>query len=575
MVSRSTGWTGRVLLGAVAVLVLLLMASGTASAHARLVATDPAASSVLLTPPARAVLHFDDVVTVDAGSLRVFGPGGGRVDDGTASHPAGDGHAVAVGLAPDLGRGSYVVAWRVISDDGHPVHGAYVFSVGSDRGAVRASVLAGALATESGASGVGAVAGVLRWVGLAGLLTLVGLSLLVAVAWAPAGPNRRVGRILWVAWGVALIATAAGIVVEGVYGALLPLGDAVRPSLVGEVLRTRFGRAEALRVVLLVAFVPVLAGVRRGPGGSGRRPRWVTAGVVTLGSALVVATALAGHAATGTAPALGLALDIVHLAGGSVWVGGLALLAAVLVRPAADDRPAPPAALARTVSAWLLGAAAAVFVSGTVQAVRQVGSRYALIHTPYGRTLVVKVLLVALLVGLGAASRRLVHGSWGLRRPPAAVDSGAAPDPVRAGRLSRTVMAELALVLAVVGVTAALVNDVPARQAVGLPFTASVTMVGVQVNAIVDPARAGIGNEVHVYLLSAAGTPEAVLALDAVLRLPSSGRAPLRVALHLSGPGHYYATDVVLPVAGTWTLTFRVRTASGDLGSASVLLPVH
>jgi copper transport protein len=574
-VSRTTRRTGRVLLGGVAVLALLLVTSGTASAHARLVATEPAASSVLLTSPARVVIHFDDIVTVDPGSLRVFGPGGRRVDEGNASQPAGDSHAVVVGLVPVLGRGSYVVAWRVVSDDGHPVHGAYVFSVGSDRGAARASVLAGALATESGAPGVGAVAGVLRWAGLAGLLTLVGLSLLVAVVSPGDRATRRVRRILWAALALAFGATVAGIAVEGAYGALLPLGDVLRPSLVAEVLRTRFGRADALRAILLVAFVPVLLYAWRGGVDVVRPRRWVPVGVVALGSGLLAATALAGHAVTGTAPTVGLVLDIAHLAGASVWVGGLVLLAAILVRPTADSRPDRPAALTRTVSAWLLVAAAAVVVSGTAQAFRQVGSRYALFHTPYGRTLIVKVLLVLLLLGLGAVSRRLVHGSWGLRRRPATADAGATPVPDPAGRLARTVAMELALVLTVVGVTAALVNDVPARQAAGLPFTVSVTTVGVQVNAIVDPARAGIGNEIHVYLLSPAGTPEAVLSLDAVLRLPASGVGLVRVPLQLSGPGHYYATDVVLPVAGTWTLSFTVRTASGRAGSAQVLLPVH
>ena len=133
----------------------------------------------------------------------------------------------------------------------------------------------------------------------------------------------------------------------------------------------------------------------------------------------------------------------------------------------------------------------------------------------------------------------------------------------------------MALVLAVLGVTALLVNDIPARQAVGLPFTASVTTAGAQVNVIVDPARAGIGNEIHVYVLSGLGTPEAVLGLDAALRLPSGHVGPIRVPLHLSGPGHYYATDVVFPVAGDWLLTFTVRTVSGRSGSATVALPVH
>jgi copper transport protein len=576
--------TARVAVAGVAVVVLLVATAGTASAHARLVSTDPAASSVLLVPPAQVVLHFDDVVTIDGGSLRVFGPDGTRVDDGGVHHPGGDRDAVAVGLPAGRGPGSYVVAWRVISDDGHPVHGAYVFSVGSDRGAVRASVVAGALATESGSPGVGAVAGVLRWAALVGLLTLVGLTVLVALVWPEGGPTPRVGRILWAAWGVLFVATVAGIAVEGVYAALLPLGDALRPSLAAEVLRTRSGRADAARALLLVGAVPVLLGVRGHFGVGHRRPRWLLPSVLAVGSGLLVTTGLAGHATTGAAPAVGLALDVVHLGAASVWVGGLVLLAAFLVGPPSRvPQPVDPGAVIRTVSAWLLAAAAAVVGSGTGQAFRQVGSRYALFHTTYGRTLLVKLALVLALVSLGALSRRLVHGTWGLRRTrrpgaPARVGGGAGTPALAAPRRSRlrwSVVAETALVVAVLGVTSLLVADVPARQAAGLPFAASVTTAGAQVNVIVDPARAGIGNEVHVYVLSGLGTPEALLGLDAVLRLPSGHVGPIRVPMRLSGPGHYYATDVVFPVAGTWDLTLTVRTASGRSGSATVALPVH
>jgi len=476
------------------------------------------------------------------------------------------------------------VAWRVISDDGHPVHGAYVFSVGSDRSAVRASVVAGALATESGSPGVGAVAGLLRWAAFAGLLTLVGLAVLVVVAWPAGGGTPRVGRILWVSWAVLLVATVAGIAVEGAYAALLPLGDALRPSLAAEVLRTRSGQADAARALLLVAAVPVLLGVRGRLGDGARRSRWVAPAVLAVGSGLLVTTALAGHAVTGAAPLVGLVLDLVHLSAASLWVGGLVLLAAFLVGPRSKVvQPGDPGAVTRTVSAWLLAAVAAIVVSGTGQALRQVGSRYALFHTTYGRTLLVKLALVLALVCLGALSRRLVRGTWRLRRTrrpvaPAPAGDGAgasSPEPSRRSGLRWTVVAEIALVVAVLGVTALLVEDVPARQAAGLPFAASVTTAGTQVNTIVDPARAGIGNEIHVYLLSGLGTPEAVLGLDAVLRLPSAHVGPVRVPMHLSGPGHYYATDVVFPVAGTWDLILTVRTASGRSGSARLVLPVH
>ncbi len=124
-------------------------------------------------------------------------------------------------------------------------------------------------------------------------------------------------------------------------------------------------------------------------------------------------------------------------------------------------------------------------------------------------------------------------------------------------------------------VTAVLVNAVPAKQAAALPFSTSFTTLGVQVNAIVDPARAGTANEVHVYVLSGLGTPKAIPELDVTLSLPAEQLGPLTVPLAIAGPGHYYASHVDIPVAGDWILRFTVRTDAIDEQVVSVPLPVH
>jgi len=610
----------RLAVGAVAVFVLLVVASGTANAHAQLEATDPPQSSVELVAPHQVVLHFGEPVEIDFGSVRVLGPGGQRVDSGGAHHPDGDSHAVAVSLPADLGRGTYVVAWRVISADSHPVHGAFVFSVGTASGAARANAEAASLADQSGSAAVGALFWVVRFAAFAGLAVLVGLSVVVALAWRPGGATRRVRRVLWVSWWTLLAATLLGIALQGVYAAALPLGDIVRPSLVREVLGTRFGRVEELRLVLLVAFLPVLAGLTGRLGREPGRWRWILPAGVVVGVGLLMTPGLAGHASTGDQPLLGLGLDLVHLAAASLWLGGLLLLACFLVgRPGDTDQPDDPVGVTLRVSAYAFTAVVLIVATGTVQSIRQVGSLYALFHTSYGRILLVKIALVVLLIGLGALSRRAVHGSWGMRHPgvvpaaPTPVPVGASvggatggadvpagrpdvtaggpdgtedePAPVVAGpvgdvatrrrRLRRTVLAEVGLALVVLAVTALLVNAVPAKQAAGLPFATSFTTLGVQVNAIVDPARTGGTNVVHVYVLSQLGTPRAVPELDLSLNLPAQNIGPLTVPLVISGPGHYRADHVDIPVAGDWVLKFTVRTDAIDEQVVPVTMPVH
>ena len=586
--------------------------AGTAAAHAQLESADPGPSSVLAVPPRQVLLHFGEPVTADAGSLRVLDPSGRRVDAGGARHPGTDSTSVVVPLDPGLGRGTYIVAWRVISADSHPVHGAYTFSVGTAAGERAAAAEATRIATQSGSTAVGVLFGVVRFAAFAALLVLVGLAVVVRLAWPAGGRSRRVRRILVWSWAVLAATTVAAVLLQGPYGSALPLGDALRPSLVAEVLRTRFGEVQVLRLVLLLVAAPVLLavagrwrqpagptadGIDGTPGAPDGTPApeapvggaGLAAAVCLLGVALLATAGLAGHAATGSSPAVGLALDVVHLAAASVWLGGLVLLATFLVgRPDGPAVPADPLDVTLHVSSLAFVAVVTVVGTGVAQAFRQVGSAYALFHTTYGRALLVKVGLVVVLIALGGLSRRVLHratggtdgvgssgGTDGTGSSDGSEGSGSRPASVGLGRLRRTVVAELLVVAAVLSATAVLVDAVPARQAVSLPFSTSWTTLGVQVNAVVSPARVGPGNVLHLYVLGPTGTPRAVPELDASLSLPSASIGPIAVPLRLVGPGHYADERLDLPAAGTWVLEVTVRTTAIDEDVVRASFGVH
>ena len=230
------------------VLIAVVGIAGPASAHAQLESTQPDPSSVLLTSPSQVVLHFGEPVEIDFGSLRVIGPDGKRVDLGGTHHPPGDSHAVAISLPPHLPKGTYVVAWRVISADSHPVHGAFIFSVGTANGAGKASSLVNNLNNASGNPLVGIIFWLIRFAAFTSLVLLVGIPAVVTLVWRPGGRTRRIGRLLWTSWAMLLFCSVVGIAIQGVYAAALPLTDIIRPSLFNEVLHTRFGEIEVLRV---------------------------------------------------------------------------------------------------------------------------------------------------------------------------------------------------------------------------------------------------------------------------------------------------------------------------------------
>jgi len=417
------------------VMIFVIAAPSPASAHAQLEWTRPVQSAVVSTSPSQVVLHFGEPVEIDFGSLRVIGPNGQRVDSGGTHHPPGDSHAVAIALPPHLPDGTYVVAWRVISADSHPVHGAFVFSVGSAAGASKANALATSISHESGSTAVGVLYWFIRFAAFVGLLFLVGLATTVILVWREGGASRRVGTLLWLSWGTLLASTLLGIAIQGVYAAALPLTDIVRPSLINEVLHTHFGKIELLRLALLLGFIPVVLGLQGRFGRDSTRWLWLVPVEIVLAVGLLLTPGLAGHASTGSDPLVGIFLDLLHLAASAMWLGGLALLGTLLVRPQRDhNRPHDTLHIALSVSALAFTAVLVVVGSGVVQSIRQVGSLFALFHTVYGRTLLVKIGFVVVLIGLGAISRRVLMGRFGIRRPsvkaagkPGAVEVRGAP----------------------------------------------------------------------------------------------------------------------------------------------------
>src|ERR1700760_4976455 len=91
------------------------------SAHAALVATDPATGSVVPDAPSKITLKFSETVQIVTGKIQVLAPDGSRADQG---EPSQDGDTITIPLRTGGGRGTYLVSYRVISADSHPVGGS-------------------------------------------------------------------------------------------------------------------------------------------------------------------------------------------------------------------------------------------------------------------------------------------------------------------------------------------------------------------------------------------------------------------------------------------------------------------
>jgi copper transport protein len=565
----------------------LALGPAPADAHAELISTEPASGEQLDEAPSQVVLRFSESVDVADDAVEVLTAGGDRVDAGDPGHPNGEGSSVAVDL-PSLDDGTYVVSWRVLSADSHPVSGAFTFGVG-DAAASLSDADAQVLVDDARAGAgsdrvVGVTYGIVRFAAFAALVVLVGGVIFVAALWPAGADDARARRTLGGAWWMALGATLLSIPLQATYAVGGSLADAFDPSVIGDELAARTGRAWLIRLALLLAVAVI--GPRLLRRESEHRTEALLPAAAGVGLALLATVTFTGHAVSGDLVGLAVVTDIVHLSAVSVWLGGLALLLGAVLWPTGGVVDRRAEAIAARFSDVAFGAVMVIVASGVVQAWRQLGSWDALVDTSYGRLLLVKVGFFLLMLAAAAASRSWVRQRTRARAASLTLSPG--PGAVRvspSGRaplslLRRSVAAEVALAVAVLATTAALVNAVPgasvvddAPAATGGLFNTTVHGALTAIQVTVDPAAVG-PTEVEINISAHDGSSLDPEEVTASLSLPERDIGPLDLTLQRIGPGQYVAQGAEIPFSGTWDLEVVARTTEIDQDRVTTQVPV-
>ncbi|WP_158296503.1 copper resistance CopC/CopD family protein [Nocardioides albidus] len=516
--------------------LMVLGTAGPASAHATLVSTDPAEGTVLPEAPGRVTFTFDEPVQLVPDGLLAFDAQGRRVELDASAR----GVEVTGRLSGGLDDGTYVVTWRVVSADGHPIAGSLTFHVGAPSPKV--------VAPQTGPADPGAVPtvqGIVHGLDYAALLLAGGLA--VFLGWTARGVRlpdevrRRAVRVLRGSCGVAVLAAAVAVPLAGAYQLGSGLGGTLDPSVLDPAL---------VQDDLLVLALHVLGlGVAAWAAGRSRSPL----GADLLTALAVWSPALVGHTRAYEPSTLLVVTDALHLTAGAVWLGGLAGLALVL--SAVAGRPKDAADLLSRFSALAAGLLAALAVTGVLTGWRIVGSWSRLVEETYGRLLLVKIALVVVIIAIAAYNR------FGLV-PRVARDGGHEQRRLAAGLVRRTVLAEATLLVAVLGVTGFLTQKPPGGEASSGPRTADTGVVtgvageDLKVLAVLDPGP-GLQRRLIVQVQDLAGDPLDLGAAPAVaLRSDSVDLGTVPVSP--SGAGTY-AADVVFPHTGAWELQVSVR----------------
>lgn len=551
---RPAGWVAVVALAA----ALVLGAGAPARAHATLVDSDPAEGAVLEAAPERIRLTFDEAVLGVPDGVQVVDARGGAV----GSEAEVNGQELDVTLTDEVGEGTLVVVWRVVSEDGHPISGSLSFSVGAPSATVERPP-----AASSGAPEAPRGLSLVRWTGYLGLLLAVGLvAFTVLLLPTTAVADRSRGRLLTVlrlSGAIAVVAWTAALPLAAVY----QLGG-------GASSLTEASTWAALATAEYVVTATVAVGVALAVGLAGRRPparppsRRRGLAAVAAGAAAVCAPALTGHTRAATPEALAVGVDMLHLVAGSVWLGGLVALALVL--PDLAARGQEGAEVLTRFSGVAAGILAALVVSGSILTWRILGSWSALLGSGYGRLLMVKLAVVLVAVAIAAWNRYALLGR--LQQAVRRRDRRAGARPV-----VRAAGAEAAVLVAVLLVTGLLVDRSPEAEASApaaaetRPVVRTATLGEVEVRATMSPLVAG-PTTVTIEMQDPAGEPfEGFEAPRARLATDRFDLGAVRVRSVAPGT---YAAEVVLPAAGTWQLQVSLRVTEFENPVATLEFPV-
>lgn len=477
---------------------LTVLAASPAAGHTGFDSSDPSDGATVDGPLEAITLVFTGPAEPTGTEFEIL-DGSGAVSTPTDATTS-DGSTWVLRFDPPLDGGSVGVRWMVKAPDAHPIDGSFSFTVNAPTPAaveppapdsIEAAVLDAFLDSGDASSTPARVGATARAVTLAG--TLLGVGALVFAALVLRGERRDVGQVLfWVrrAGLVVLLGVVAELAAQVAVEAGGDWSALSSPKAIGGVMGSVFGVAVGLRLAggLAMAIGPrfdlapvsaadcgavrdlVGVGAQRvhgstspdlgalPAGASSDAPRhaagdhaWQpgTSMVAIVGAVAVVAAHLFdGHTVVkGHRFWTGL-VDVVHVVAGAVWVGGVVMLAVVLWRRHRHGRRLRALQLALRFSVVATLALVVVAVAGLALTVIVLDSPSGLWSTDWGRTLLVKTVLVAFAAAGGAYNHRVLIPQL----------SAAPDDPTLAARFRAVVTFEAVALAAVVAATALLMG---------------------------------------------------------------------------------------------------------------------
>ena len=541
-----------------------LAVPATAWAHAALLRTVPSASRTVNEAPPQVSLTYSEPVEPRFAIVSVTDATGRQVTAGAPQRASGAPQTLVTTLQR-VPEGWYLVFWRVISADGHPVRGAFTFAVGPNPGPPPQFRVPSLSETATTTQLL-----VARWIVYLSALTALGLLVLRfliarSVARRVSGTSLRpLSVALGVALGIALIAIPVYVVISTAQftlrsafdlGAVLPVARA-----------SNFGR-DFLDLELVLLFFAVAAGAAVFTDRP-ERPHRSVAELLSVGSALTTGAAaltlpgLAGHAGQKSPRGLALPLDALHLCAASIWIGGLIGIVVFWLTVGRQGRVAALAVIVPRFSTVAFVSVLVLVSSGIGQSLLELPTLGSLWQTSYGQALLVKIALLAAALVLAAVNLA--------RTKPRLQAAGVRPSlgPGAALLLRRLVQGEIVFVAGALFAAAVLtslpppasalarVKNIAARVGPG-PVSTVLTKGAYRVRVSVSPNKAAIANAFTVRV-TRDGKPVPGVQVVSRFDMLDMEMGEQSYQLRELRPGTFSKTVPALVMVGHWGLQFEV-----------------
>ena len=556
----------------ISVCAIALMAPAASWAHAALLRTFPSASGVQTTQPREVRLTYSEPVEPRFAIVSVTDASGTQQTTGRPVRSTADRNTLVTPVKM-LAEGWYLVFWRAISADGHPVRGAFTFAIGPVPGPAPQFVIPSISETAATPRLL-----VTRWIVFLSLMTSVGLFVFRTIIArplrriAPASSPRWITVALTGSLVITLIATPLYLLLSTAQfalrswtavGALVPL---TRVSA--------FGRAFS-DLELVVGLFALAVGIALFVERADRRQRSVVellsqAGALVAAASAILLVSLAGHAPQSTHRWIALPLDAIHVTVGSIWFGGLIGLLALWSGLARSERTTALATIVPRFSNTAFVSVIAIIATGTVNAIIYLPTVSSIWQTPYGKALIAKILLLGGTMLLAAVN--LLKTKPGLQA--AAAGGGEAPGATTATLLRRLVRGETLIVAGAVFAAALLTSFPPPARALAQiggakarvgpgPVATTVSDGAYRLDVGVDPNRAALPNTFSVRV-SKSGQPVAGASVSVHFLMLDMEMGQFGYILHEKAPGYYVRSAPALVMVGHWAVRFSIDPRGGQ-----------